>query len=341
MPSAAALSLASTLPSAAPSGAAERELRPVDVLERIGGTPLLDLSALLPHGGDGRVRLLGKSEMANPGGSVKDRPALAMILDAEERGLLAAGGERRILDATSGNTGIAYAMIGAARGYGVTLCLPHNASPERKRILAAYGAELVLTDPLEGTDGAIREARRRVEQEPRRWAYLDQYSNPANPRAHESSTGPEILRQCGGHLTHFVTGLGTSGTFMGVGRFLRREMPAVRRIAVQPDGPLHGLEGLKHMETALVPAIWDPSLADEQRGASTEGAYAMARRLARSLGLLVGPSSAANVAAALAVAGELLDAAPRRERELEATVVTVLCDGAEKYLSEAFWDVVD
>ena len=320
----------------AAAAAAEREVRPLAVLERIGGTPLLDLSALLPRGGDGRVRVLGKAEMANPGGSVKDRPALAMILDAEERGLLRPAGGRRILDATSGNTGIAYAMIGAARGYGVTLCLPENASPERKRMLIAFGAELVLTDPLEGTDGAIREARRRVEEEPRRWAYLDQYSNPANPRAHESSTGPEILRQCGGHWSHFVTGLGTSGTFMGVGRFLRREMPEVRRVAVQPDGPLHGLEGLKHMETALVPAIWDPSLADEERTVSTETAYATARRLARSLGLLVGPSAAANAASALVLGEELLDAG-----EAAATVVTVLCDGAEKYLSEAFWDVVD
>ena len=322
-------------------------VRPVAVLERIGETPLVDLSALLPHGGDGRVRLLAKAEMANPGGSVKDRPALAMVLDAEERGLLSPraddpGGGRRILDATSGNTGIAYAMIGAARGYGVTLCLPENASPERKRILAAYGAELVLTDPLEGTDGAIQEARRRVEAEPGRWAYLDQYSNPANPRAHESSTGPEILRQSGGRLTHFVTGLGTSGTFMGVGRFLRRETPEVRRIAVQPDGPLHGLEGLKHMETALVPAIWDPSLADEQRPVATEDAYAMARRLARSHGVLVGPSSAANVAAALAVAGELLaGASAGRDAAPVATVVTVLADGADKYLSEPFWEDAD
>jgi cysteine synthase B len=338
--------VSSRFPSAA---AAERQVRAVEVLERIGGTPLVDLSALLPHGGGGRVRVLGKAEMANPGGSVKDRPALAMVLDAEERGLLSPRGGRRILDATSGNTGIAYAMIGAARGYGVTLCLPDNASPERKRMLIAYGADLVLTDPLEGTDGAIREARRRVEEEPRRWAYLDQYSNPANPRAHESSTGPEVLRQCGGHWTHFVTGLGTTGTFMGVGRFLRREMPQVRRVAVQPDGPLHGLEGLKHLETALVPAIWEPAMADEQRTVSTESAYATARRLARKLGLLVGPSAAANVASALAVGEELMDAAPPVAAPPDAappgrpaaTVVTVLCDGAEKYLSEEFWNVVD
>lgn len=331
------MTLLSTVSS--PSPAAPDALRTVavGVLERIGNTPLLDLSPLLPGAGSGRVRVYGKAEMTNPGGSVKDRPALAMILDAEERGLIAPGGRRRILDATSGNTGIAYAMIGAARGYGVTLCLPENASPERKRTLAAYGAELVLTDPLEGTDGAIREARRRVEEEPQRWAYLDQYSNPANPLAHESSTGPEIAARTGGALTHFITGLGTSGTFMGVGRYLRREFPAVRLISVQPDGPMHGLEGLKHMETAMVPAIYDPGLADEDREADTEVAYATARRLAREQGLLVGPSAAANVAAALTLGEELLDDG-EHDAENPAVVVTVLCDGAEKYLSEPFWE---
>ncbi len=315
-------------------------------LGRIGGTPLLDLSQLLPQGGElpggGRVRVLGKAEMTNPGGSVKDRAALSMVLDAEARGVLSPGGPRRILDATSGNTGIAYAMIGAARGYGVTLCLPDNASPERKRILRAYGAELVITDPLEGTDGAIVEARRLAAEEGERYAYLDQYSNPANPAAHETGTGPEILAQAapsaagaatgGVGLTHFITGLGTSGTFMGVGRFLRREAPAVRLISVQPDGPLHGLEGMKHMESALVPAIYDPALADEERRAATEAAHAQARRLARRMGLLVGPSAAANAGSALALGRELVEAGE------PATVVTVLCDGAEKYLSESFWD---
>ena len=312
----------------------------VGLVERIGGTPLVDLSFLVP---DPRVRLYGKAEMANPGGSVKDRPALAMVLDAEARGLLgpprppggprpAEPGRRRILDATSGNTGIAYGMIGAARGHGVTLCLPANASAERKRILAALGAELVATDPLEGTDGAIREARRMAEAEPGRWAYLDQYSNPANPRSHETGTGPEIVEQTGGRITHFVTGLGTSGTFMGAGRHLRRAVPGVTLVSVEPDEPFHGLEGLKHMDSAIVPPIYDPALADEARRIGTEEAYATARRLAREAGLLVGPSSAANVAAALSVAFELQDS--RRE----ATVVTVLCDGAERYLSEPFWD---
>ncbi|HEX2252921.1 MAG TPA: cysteine synthase family protein [Thermoanaerobaculia bacterium] len=312
------------------SVAARRPLgRTVGVLDLIGGTPLLDLSHLLPAAGQARVRLYGKAEMTNPGGSVKDRPALSMVLDAERRGVLLPG--RRILDATSGNTGIAYALIGAARGWPVTLCLPANASPERKRILAAYGAELVITDPLEGTDGAIREARRLAAEAPERWAYLDQYSNPANPRAHETGTGPEILEQTGGAITHFITGLGTSGTFMGVGRFLAREAPAVRRISVEPDSPFHGLEGLKHMASALVPTIYDPQLAHEAREVATEAGYGTARRLARE-GLLVGPSAAANVAAALTLAAELQDGpAP-------AVVVTVLCDGAEKYLSESFWD---
>jgi len=333
-------------PAASPASAAATAAPPLEPqLRRIGGTPLLDLSQLLPRGGalpgGGRVRVLGKAEMTNPGGSVKDRAALSMVLDAEARGTLTPGDPRRILDATSGNTGIAYAMIAAARGYGVTLCLPDNASLERKRILRAYGAELVITDPLEGTDGAILEARRLAEEAPRRYAYLDQYSNPANPAAHETGTGPEILRQAAAGagapagsvgLTHFITGLGTSGTFMGVGRFLRREAPGVRLISVQPDGPLHGLEGMKHMESALVPPIYDPGLADEERWAGTEAAHAQARRLAREMGLLVGPSAAANAAAALVLGRELLAAGE------PATVVTVLCDGAEKYLSESFWD---
>jgi cysteine synthase B len=253
-----------------------------------------------------------------------------MVLDAERRGLFAGG--RRLLDATSGNTGIAYAMIGAAKGIPVTLCLPDSASPERKKILRAYGAELRITDPLAGSDGAILEARRLVAAEPERWAYLDQYSNPENWRAHYRTTGPEIWEQAGGAITHFVTGLGTSGTFMGVGRFLREKsretQPEVRLISVEPDSPFHGLEGMKHMASAIVPAIYDPSLADQALELPTEEAYRMVKRLARELGLLVGISAGGNVAAALKVAAGLRS----------GTLVTVLCDGADKYLSDRFWE---
>src|SRR5215203_7535469 len=297
--------------------------RPVRTLELIGNTPLIDLSDLT---GKPDVKLYAKAEYANPGGSVKDRPALAMIEDAERRGLFAEG--RRLLDATSGNTGIAYAMIGAARGIPVTLCLPGSASPERKRILKAYGAELRITDPMAGSDGAILEARRLVAEEPDRWAYLDQYSNPENWRAHYRTTGPEIWRQTAGTITHFVAGLGTSGTFMGVGRYLREAQPRVRLISMEPDSPFHGLEGMKHMASAIVPPIYDPSLADEARELATEKAYGMVKRLARERGLLVGVSSGANVAAALEVAAGLEKGA----------IVTVLCDGADKYLSDRFWE---
>jgi len=305
-----------------PSPGLERS-RPAGLLELIGNTPLIDLSALT---GRAEVRLYGKAEYANPGGSVKDRPALAMMTEAERRGLFAAG--RRVLDATSGNTGIAYAMIGAARGIPVTLCLPDSASVERKRILKAYGAELRITDPLQGSDGAILEARRLVAAEPERWAYLDQYSNPENWRSHYRTTGPEIWEQSAGAVTHFVTGLGTSGTFMGVGRWLRERAPAVRLISVEPDSPFHGLEGMKHMASAIVPPIYDPALADEAREMPTERAYAMVKRLAREAGLLVGVSSGANVAAALDVAAGLR----------QGVVVTILCDSADKYLSERFWE---
>jgi cysteine synthase B len=297
--------------------------RPVRLLELIGNTPLIDLSALT---GRDEVKLFAKAESANPGGSVKDRPALAMVLDAERRGLFGEG--RRLLDATSGNTGIAYAMIGAAMGIPVTLCLPGSASPERKKILRAYGAELRITDPMAGSDGAILEARRLVAEAPERWAYLDQYSNPENWRAHYRATGPEIWEQTGGAITHFVTGLGTSGTFMGVGRFLRETRPEVRLISVEPDSPFHGMEGMKHMASAIVPPIYDPALADEAMEQPTEEAYRMVKRLARELGLLVGISSGGNVAAALKVAAELRS----------GTLVTVLCDGADKYLSDRFWE---
>lgn len=297
--------------------------KPLLPLELIGRTPLLDLSSLT---GNPAVRLFAKAEFMNPGGSVKDRPALSMVEDAERRNLFADG--RRLLDATSGNTGIAYAMIGAAKGIPVTLCLPGSASPERKRILRAYGAELRITDPMSGSDGAILEARRLVAEEPDRWAYLNQYGNPQNWRAHYRTTGPEIWEQTEGAITHFVTGLGTSGTFMGVGRFLRETAPGVRLISVEPDSPFHGLEGMKHMASAIVPPIYDPGLADEARESTTEEAYAMVKRLAREAGLLVGVSAGANVAAALRVGSELQ----------AGTVVTVLCDNADKYLSERFWE---
>jgi cysteine synthase B len=303
----------------------------VRLLELIGNTPLIDLSALT---GRPEVKLYAKAEFANPGGSVKDRPALAMVLDAERRGLF--GGGRRLLDATSGNTGIAYAMIGAAMGIPVTLALPDSASPERKKILRAYGAELRMTDPMSGSDGAILEARRLVAEEPERWAYLDQYSNPENWRAHYRTTGPEIWEQTAGAITHFVTGLGTSGTFMGVGRFLREKSlreksPDVRLISVEPDSPFHGLEGMKHMASALVPPIYDPALADQAMELPTEEAYRSVKRLARETGLLVGISAGGNVAAALKVAAGL-------PAGTAGTIVTVLCDGADKYLSDRFWE---
>jgi cysteine synthase B len=291
---------------------------------------MLDLSSLVGRPG---VRLLAKAEYANPGGSVKDRPALAMVRDAQARGLFEDGRlRRRLLDATSGNTGIAYAMIGAALGIPVTLCLPESASPERKRILRAYGAELRMTDPLAGSDGAILEARRMVEAEPERWAYLDQYSNPENWKAHYRTTGPEIWEQTAGEISHFVTGLGTTGTFMGVGRFLRERNAGVRLISIEPDSPFHGLEGMKHMASAIVPPIYDSALADEAREVPTETAYAMVKRLAREGGLLVGISAGANVAASL-------DVALAVALDLQSgTVVTVLCDNADKYLSDRFWE---
>ncbi len=273
------------------------------------------------------VELYAKAEWQNPGGSVKDRAAARMILDGEASGKLVAG--RTIIDATSGNTGIAYATVGAARGYKVKLCLPDNASRERKLILRALGAELVLTNPLEGTDGAIREARRLFAADPEQYFYPDQYNNDANWRAHYDTTGAEIIEQTSGRLTHFVAGLGTSGTFMGTGRRLRDFNPAIRLISFQPDSPLHGLEGLKHMESAIVPGIYDPSLADEDLRVDTEAAYEMVRRLAREEGLLGGISSGAALAASLQVARRLT----------RGVVVTVFPDGAEKYLTEPFWNV--
>jgi cysteine synthase B len=294
------------------------------VLDLVGRTPLVRLERFERE--TPGVELWAKAEWQNPGGSVKDRAAARMILEGEASGALTPG--RVIIDATSGNTGIAYAMVGASRGYSVTLCLPDNASPERKQILRVLGAELVLTDPLEGTDGAIREARRRHAAEPDKYFYPDQYSNDGNWQAHYDTTGPEIIEQTGGRLTHFVAGLGTSGTFVGTGRRLRKFNPAIRLISFQPSGPFHGLEGLKHMESAIVPAIYDPSIADEDLRVDSERAYVMVRRLAREAGLLVGISSGA----ALAV---MMDVAQRIER---GVIVSVFPDGAAKYLTEKFWD---
>jgi cysteine synthase B len=308
-----------------PRAQAQRVLDgPQRLVDLVGNTPLLDLSALVERRG---VRLFGKAELQNPGGSVKDRPGKAMVEDAVRRGLLGPG--RRILDSTSGNTGIAYAWLGAALRIPVTLCLPANASPERKRILTAYGVELRLTDPMEGSDGAIRVARQLAADRPDLYAYLDQYSNPENWGAHYRTTGPEIWEQTDGEITHFVTGLGTSGTFVGVGRYLREQVPGVRLVSVEPDSPFHGLEGMKHMATAIVPAIYDRTLADEARTCGTEAAQALVRRLARELGLMVGVSSGCNVASALRLAQEVPEG---------STLVTILCDGADKYLSERFWE---
>lgn len=293
------------------------------LLQLIGNTPLLRLHNLAP---DSRVEIYAKAEWANPGGSVKDRAALRMIRNGEQNGDLTS--DKIIIDATSGNTGIAYAMIGAALGYRVKLCLPRNASAERKRILRAYGAELVLTDPLAGTDGAILEVRRLVAENPDAYFYPDQYNNDGNWQAHNETTGVEIYEQTRGRITHFVAGLGTSGTFIGVGRRLRKLNSAIRLISMQPDSPYHGLEGMKHMETAIVPGIYDASLADEQMEIATEEAYEMTRLLAKKEGWFVGVSAAANVAAALKVA----------EGISEGVIVTILCDGGSRYLSEKFWE---
>lgn len=276
------------------------------------------------------IEILGKAEFLNPGGSVKDRPGLNMILDGERTGRLTKS--RTILDATSGNTGIAYAMIGASLGYKVRLCLPQNASPERKMILKAYGADLILTDPGAGSDGAILKCREVYEADPDQYFYPDQYNNPANWKAHYEGTALEILSQTNYSLTHFVAMLGTSGTFTGNARRLKREIPSIRCISAQPDQGFHGIEGTKHMPASIVPGIYDPDLADDNLWISTESAYAMTRRLAREEGLLVGISAGANVCAATKVAASMA------EKGETGVVVTILCDGAAKYLSEPFWN---
>ena len=297
------------------------------LIERIGNTPLLRLDALtadLPG-----VALLGKAEWYNPGGSVKDRAAANIVAEARKAGHLRPG--KILLDATSGNTGIAYAMLGAAEGFPVTLCMPQNVSRERKQILQGYGANILYTDPGDGSDGAIRLARELASKHPDQYFYADQYSNQANWKAHYHGTANEIWQQTQGRVTHFVSMLGTSGTFMGTTRRLKELNPAVQCISLQPDSSFHGIEGAKHMASALVPAIYDPALADDDLEIATEDAYAMCRRIGRDCGLLLGISAAAGIVGSLRVAERL---EPGKQ---QAVIVTILCDSGEKYLSERFW----
>lgn len=301
-----------------------RKPKASNVADLVGNTPLLRLDRIakdvVPE-----VELYAKAEWDNPGGSVKDRAALYMLRDAERNGLTP---DRVILDATSGNTGIALAMLGAAEGFRITLCVPQNISQVRRRILRAYGAELIFTPAAEGTDGAQRVAKAMAEREPGRYWYFDQYNNEANWRAHFETTGPEIFDQTRGRITHFLASLGTTGTFVGVGRYLRKVAPHVRLVAVQPDSPFHGIEGVKHMETAKVPGIWDPSLPDETMTVATEDAQAVSLRLAREEGYLVGTSSGAAMDAALRLA----------ERIREGMIVMVFPDAGDKYLGDRYWE---
>jgi len=319
-------SMAATFPSdATPEAALPRPGQ--SLLERIGNTPLLrfdQLTADLPN-----VTLLGKAEWHNPGGSVKDRAAANIVAEGRRSGRFSS--EKILLDATSGNTGIAYAMLGAAEGFSVTLCMPTNASAERKKILSAYGANILYTDPGEGSDGAIRLARELAAKHPETYFYADQYSNNANWQAHYHGTANEIWQQTEGRVTHFVAMLGTSGTFMGTTRRLKELNPAIRCVSLQPDSSFHGIEGAKHMASAIVPKIYDPELADENLEIATEDAYAMARRIGRECGLLLGISAAAGIAGSMRVAEKL------RPRDEHAVIVTILCDSGDKYLSERFW----
>ena len=298
------------------------------LLERIGNTPLLRFDRLTTHLPE--VTLLGKAEWYNPGGSVKDRAASTIVAEGRRNGQFAPG--KILLDATSGNTGIAYAMLGAAEGFSVTLCMPTNVSVERKKILRAYGANIVYTDAGDGSDGAIRMARELAAKRPDLYFYADQYSNDANWLAHYHGTANEIWQQTEGRITHFVAMLGTSGTFMGTTRRLRELNPTIRCISLQPDSAFHGIEGAKHMPSAIVPKIYDPTLADENFEIATEDAYAMARRLARDCGLLVGISAAAGIFASLRLAEQL-----ELRKQRRAVVVTILGDSGDKYLSERFW----
>jgi cysteine synthase B len=300
--------------------------RATDVLQLVGRTPLLRLKNIA-RGLEG-VEIYAKAEWYNPGGSVKDRAGLNIILEAERSGQLTP--DKILLDSTSGNTGIAYAWIGRVKGYRVRLVVPANVTVERKRILSAYGVELIYTDPKEGSDGAIREVRRMYAEAPELYFYADQYNNPANWRAHYNTTAPEIFEQTGGRITHFVAGLGTSGTFIGTARRLRELKPSVKVVSVQPDSPFHGLEGLKHIPTAIVPGIYDESLADTNLEISTEEAHTMVKRLAREEGLLVGVSSAAAVVGALKIAASVES----------GVIVTIFPDSGEKYLSEKFWEEI-
>lgn len=299
------------------------------LIERIGNTPLLRLDALtadLPG-----VVLLGKAEWCNPGGSVKDRAAASIVAEARRSGQLREG--KILLDSTSGNTGIAYAMLGSAERFPVTLCMPENVSRERKQILQGYGANIIYTDPADGSDGAIRLARELAKKHPEQYFYADQYSNPANWKAHYCGTANEIWQQTQGRITHFVSMLGTSGTFVGTTRRLKELNPRIQCISLQPDSSFHGIEGAKHMPSAIVPPIYDPALADQNLEISTEDAYAMARHLSRRAGLLVGISAAAAVVGCLKIAREI----PVRKGQDEIVMVTILCDSGEKYLSERFW----
>ncbi len=293
------------------------------MVDCVGNTPLLELRRIAAEVAP--VRLFAKAEWYNPGGSVKDRPALNMMLDGEATGRLTK--DKVLLDATSGNTGVAYAMLGAAMGYRIKLCVPKNIGPIRQRILESYGADLVLTDPTKGSDGAIEKARELYAKDPDTYFYPDQYNNDANWRAHYETTGREILAQTDGAVTHFVAGLGTSGTFMGTSKRLREEKPDVRLISFQPDGPMHGLEGLKHMPTSIVPGIYDETRADENRWVRTEAAQKLCLRLAREEGLLVGMSSGAALACALDVAKSIAS----------GVVVVILPDSGHKYLDFEFW----
>jgi cysteine synthase B len=313
--------------SAVSADAAAVRLAGETLLERIGNTPLLRFDTLtrdLPT-----VQLLGKAEWYNPGGSVKDRTAASIVTEARRAGKLASG--KILLDSTSGNTGIAYAMLGAALRFPVTLCVPENVSLERKRILRAYGANIIFTDPGEGSDGATRVAHGLAEKHRDLYFYADQYSNDANWRAHYQTTANEIWQQTEGRITHFVSIMGTTGTFVGTTRRLKELNPRIRCVSLQPDSPFHGIEGTKHLGSTLVPAIYDASLADENLGVRTEDAHAMARRLAREQGLLVGVSAAAAIVGSLRVAEAL-------KKQQPALIVTILPDSGDKYLSERFWN---